>query len=117
MNQKQKSSYELIIYKRTNLFATVKIINWVKKVKFQDVKTQRNHGQVIKITPVVKKLNRKLTLLFHSFSQIKKNADNLFCTGDIKNIDEAIDVYQNYNKKNSTWMASLCMYWYFKKIT
>ena len=80
----------------------LRVLIELKKVKFQVVKTQRNHGQVIIITPVVKKLNRKLTLLFHSFSQIKKNADNLFCTGDIKNIDEAIDVYQNYNKKNST---------------
>ena len=73
----------------------LRVLIELKKVKFQVVKTQRNHGQVIIITPVVKKLNRKLTLLFHSFSQIKKNADNLFCTGDIKNIDEAIDINQN----------------------
>ena len=70
-----------------------------KKATFQNVKIQRNCGQVITITPIVKNLNRKITLLFHSFSQIKKYIDNLFCTGDIKNIDEAINVYENYNKK------------------
>ena len=47
-------------------------------------------------------------MLFHSFSQIKKNADNLFCTGDIKNIDEAINVLTKklsqlqLSQKNST---------------
>ena len=61
------------------------------------------------ITPIVKNLNRKITLLFHSFSQIKKYIDNLFCTGDIKNIDEAINVYENYNKKIPLeWLVCVC---------
>ena len=44
----------------------------LKKTTFQDVKIKRNCGQVITITLIVKKLNRKITLLFHSFSQTKK---------------------------------------------
>ena len=80
-----------------------------KKATFQNVKIQRNCGQVITITPIVKNLNRKITLLFHSFSQIKKYIDNLFCTGDIKNIDEAINVYENYNKKIPlVWLVCVC---------
>ena len=80
-----------------------------KKATFQNVKIQRNCGQVITITPIVKNLNRKITLLFHSFSQIKKYIDNLFCTGDIKNIDEAINVYENYNKKIPLeWLVCVC---------
>ena len=80
-----------------------------KKATFQNVKIQRNCGQVITITPIVKNLNRKIKLLFHSFSQIKKYIDNLFCTGDIKNIDEAINVYENYNKKIPLeWLVCVC---------
>ena len=80
-----------------------------KKATFQNVKIQRNCGQVITITPILKNLNRKITLLFHSFSQIKKYIDNLFCTGDIKNIDEAINVYENYNKKIPLeWLVCVC---------
>ena len=80
-----------------------------KKATFQNVEIQRNCGQVITITPIVKNLNRKITLLFHSFSQIKKYIDNLFCTGDIKNIDEAINVYENYNKKIPLeWLVCVC---------
>ena len=80
-----------------------------KKATFQNVKIQRNCGQVITITPIAKNLNRKITLVFHSFSQIKKYIDNLFCTGDIKNIDEAINIYENYNKKIPLeWLVCVC---------
>ena len=33
----------------------------------------------------------------------------MFCTGDIKNIDEAINVYENYNKKIPLeWLVCVC---------
>ena len=30
---------------------------------------------------------------------IEKNASQLFCTGDIENINQAIDIYEKYGKK------------------
>ena len=48
------------------------LLKLLKKATFHDVKIQRNRGQVMTITLIVKKLNRNITLLFHSFSQIKK---------------------------------------------
>ena len=31
--------------------------------------------------------------------RIEKNASQLFCTGDIENINQAIDIYEKYGKK------------------
>ena len=60
---------------------------------------QRNCGQFIRSPPIVRKNNRKIKLIFHCFSRIEKNASQLFCTGDIENINQAIDIYEKYDKK------------------
>ena len=36
------------------------LLKLLKKATFHDVKIQRNRGQVMTITPIVKKLNRNL---------------------------------------------------------
>ena len=61
--------------------------------------SQRNCGQLIKSPPIVRKINRKITLVFHYFAWIEKNPSQLFCTGDTENINEAIDIYEKYGKK------------------
>ena len=45
------------------------------------------------------KINNGIVLVFHYFASLEKSASNLFCMGDIENIDQAIDVYENYIKK------------------
>ena len=60
---------------------------------------QRNCGQFIRSPPIVRKINRKIKLIFHCFSRIEKNGSQLFCTGDIENINQAIDIYEKYDKK------------------
>ena len=48
--------------------------------------------------PLVRKLNRKIMLMFHCFKRIRLNAD-LFRTGDIENITQAIEAYEKFDKK------------------
>ena len=60
--------------------------------------SQRN-WQFIRSPPSVRKINEKITLVFHYFACIEKNASQLFCTGDIENINQAIDIYEKYDKK------------------
>ena len=60
---------------------------------------QRNCGPFIASPPITKKINRRITLGFHYFASIEKSANYLFCMGDIENIDQAVDVYDNYIKK------------------
>ena len=50
--------------------------------------------------PIVGKTNRKITLVFYYFVHIEKNAIQLFCTGDIEDINQAINIYEKYNKKS-----------------
>ena len=38
-------------------------------------------------------------LVFHYFDCIRLNIDLLFCTGDIENVNQAIDIYKKYEKK------------------
>ena len=38
-------------------------------------------------------------MVFHYFACIEKNARQLFCTSDIENIKQAIDIYEKYDKK------------------
>ena len=49
--------------------------------------------------PIIKRINRKIALFFQYFSCIEKNASQLFCTGNIESIDEAINIYEKYNKE------------------
>ena len=60
---------------------------------------QRNCGQFIRSPQIVSKIDRKITLVFHYFACIEKNASQLFCTGDLENINQAIDIYEKYDKK------------------
>ena len=60
---------------------------------------QRNRGPFIASSPIIKKINRRITLGFHYFASIEKSAKDLFCMGDIENIDQVVDVYDNYIKK------------------
>ena len=60
--------------------------------------SQRNSGQFIRSPQIVSKIDRKITLVFHYFACIEKNASQLFCTGDIENINQAIDIYKNMMK-------------------
>ena len=60
--------------------------------------SQRKCGQVIRLPPIVRKINRKITLVFHYFARIEKNASHLLCTGEIANIYQAIDIYEKYDK-------------------
>ena len=39
-------------------------------------------------------------MLFYYFVHTEKNASQLFCTGDIEDINQAINVYEKYNKKS-----------------
>ena len=60
---------------------------------------QRNCGQFIRSPQIVSKIDRKITLVFHYFACIEKNPSQLFCTGDLENINQAIDIYEKYDKK------------------
>ena len=61
--------------------------------------SQRNCGQFIRSSPSVRKINRKITLAFHYFACIEKNASQLFFPGDIENINQVIGIYEKYDKK------------------
>ena len=61
--------------------------------------SQRNCGQFIRSPPSVRKINRKITLVFHYFACIEKNASQLFFPGDIENINQVIGIYEKYDKK------------------
>ena len=60
---------------------------------------QRNCGQFIRSPPIVRKINRRTTLVFHYSACIDNNLSQLFCTSAIENINQAIDIYEKYNKK------------------
>ena len=60
---------------------------------------QRNSGQFISSPPVIRKCNRKIMLSFCYFVHREKNASQWFCMGDIENINQAIDIYEKFDKK------------------
>ena len=45
------------------------------------------------------KINRRITTAFHCFEKIQKYSDQLLCTGEIDNIDEARDVYDKFERQ------------------
>ena len=77
----------------------LKLLVEIKKQKFKHMILQSNSGQFIRSSPIVRKINRKITLVFHYFACIEKNTGQLFCTGDIENINQAIGIYEKYDKK------------------
>ena len=60
---------------------------------------QRNHGQFLRSASIIRKINWKITLVFHYFARIQKSVSQLFCTGDIENINQAIGIDEKYDKK------------------
>ena len=60
--------------------------------------SQRNWGQFIRSPPVVGIINRKTALVFHYLAHVENNKSELFCTGDIENTQEALDIYEKYDK-------------------
>ena len=53
----------------------------------------------MKIPTDIKKIGRKITMVFHCFEEIQKYSKQLLFTGDIDNIEEAINVYDKFEKK------------------
>ena len=60
---------------------------------------QTNLEDFITLPPMIRLINRKITLVFDYFAYIGKNASQLFCTSDIENIDKAIEIYEHFSKK------------------
>ena len=71
----------------------------IKKQTYRHVMLKRNLEDFITLPPMIRSINRKITLVFHYFAYIEKNASLLFCTSDIENIDKAIEIYGNFSKK------------------
>ena len=61
--------------------------------------SQRNCRHFTSSPPIARKINRKITLVFHYFARIEKNASQLFCMRDIENINQSIGIYEKYDKK------------------
>lgn len=70
---------------------------------------QRNSEWFINPSPLlIKKINRKILWVFHYLDSIESNVNMLFCTGDVENVNEAINIYEKYeNKIPLEW--SLCV--------
>ena len=49
--------------------------------------------------PIVRKIGRKIILVFHYFACIERNTSQVFSTGYIENIKEALEIYEQFNKK------------------
>ena len=48
---------------------------------------------------LIKNLNKKITQIFYHFDCIKSNVDIVFCTGEVENINQVIELYEKYEKK------------------
>ena len=77
----------------------LKLLFEIKKHKFKCIILERNHGQLLRSTSIFKKIHRKIALVFHYFALIEKSVSQLFCTGDVENINQAIEIYEKYDKK------------------
>ena len=71
----------------------------LKKFIFQEITWQRNHRLFITIPTDIKKIGRKTTMVFHWFEEIQIYSKQLLCTGYIVNTEEAINVYDKFEKK------------------
>ena len=71
----------------------------LKKFIFQEITWQRNHRLFIIIPTDIKKIGRKTTMVFHWFEEIQIYSEQLLCTGYIVNTEEAINVYDKFEKK------------------
>ena len=77
-----------------------KLLNNIKKEKIKDVTKQRNSRKFTTSSSLlIKKLNKNITQIFHHFDCIKSNADILFCTGEVENVNQVVELYKKYEKK------------------
>ena len=77
-----------------------KLLNNIKKEKIKDVIKQRNSGKFTTSSSLlIKKLNKNITQIFHHFDCIKSNVVILFCTGEVENINQAVELYKNMKRK------------------
>lgn len=69
----------------------------IKKQTYRHVRTQRNHRQfIITYNQLLDQLiekSRQFSIILHTW---KKNGCQLFCTGDIENLDKAVKIYENF---------------------
>ena len=89
---------KLNISKCKNLPVTTKIINRNKKTKIQRNDNTKKLWTIYHLQ-LLKELIEKLHCFSNIFHAQKKNASQLFCTGNIESIDEAIKIYEKYNKE------------------
>ena len=77
-----------------------KLLINMKKEKIKDVTKQRNSGKFTTSSSLlIKKLNKNITQIFHHFDCIKSNVVILFCTGEVENINQAVELYKNMKRK------------------
>ena len=74
----------------------LKLLAEIKKQNFKRI-LQRGHAQFIRSPPIVRKVKIEKLHFFLLF-WIEKKASQLFCMGNIENINQAIDIYETYNK-------------------
>ena len=95
----------------------LKLVVEIKKQRFKHIILERNRWEFLRSTPIVRKINGKITLVFHCFAHIEKNVIRLFCMGDIENINQAIEIYEKFDQKNSRRIANLHINRYIENIT
>ena len=74
--------------------ALLKLLVEIKKQKFQNMITQKNRGKFMASPPIVRKIGRKIILVFHYFACIERNTSQVFSTGYVENIKEALEIYE-----------------------
>ena len=95
----------------------LKLVVEIKKQRFKHIILERNRWEFLRSTPIVRKINGKIKLAFHCFAHIEKNVSRLFCMGDIENINQAIEIYEKFDQKNSRRIANLRINRYIENIT
>ena len=72
------------------------ILNLLIQMKRQTYKymiEQIRCGQYFSLQLSISEFNRKITLLFHYLGKIEEYASQLFCSGEIENVKEAMKIY------------------------
>ena len=77
----------------------IHFIDRVKKIYIPRNNRQKKHEQFIMTPTDIRKINRRITAAFHCFEEIQKYSDQLLCTGEIDNIEEARDVYDKFERQ------------------
>ena len=85
-----------IEYNNENEKIHLPILNLLIQMKRQTCKymiEQRSCGQYFSLQLSISEFNRKITLLFHYLGKIEEYASQLFCSGEIENVKEAMKIY------------------------